>query len=72
MVVDTINDKNDPSREMVKKDGANVEKRNEENCTEPEGGITEQTVRRSLGMRTLCRNNFGNNRMRKESGIMLE
>ena len=49
MVVDTINDKNDPSREMVKKDGTNVEKRNEENCTEPEGGITEQTVRRSQG-----------------------
>ena len=26
----------------------------------------------SLGMRTLCRNNFRNNRMQKESGIMLE
>ena len=26
----------------------------------------------SLGMRTLCWNNFGNNRMQKESGIMLE
>ena len=25
-----------------------------------------------LGMRTLCRNNFRNNRMQKESGIMLE
>ena len=25
-----------------------------------------------LGMRTLCWNNFGNNRMQKESGIMLE
>ena len=47
MVVDTINDKNNPTREMVKKDGTNVEKRNEENCTEPEGGITEQTVRQS-------------------------
>ena len=26
----------------------------------------------SLGMRTLCRNNFRNNRMQKESGITLE
>ena len=25
-----------------------------------------------IGMRTLCWNNFGNNRMQKESGIMLE
>ena len=29
-------------------------------------------VETHLGMRTLCWNNFGNNRMRKESGIMLE
>ena len=25
-----------------------------------------------IGMRTLCWNNFGNNRMQKKSGIMLE
>ena len=29
-VVDTINDENDPSIEMVEKDGANDENRNEE------------------------------------------
>ena len=47
MVVDTINDENDPSREIVEKDGTNDEKRTEESCTEPEGGIGEPTVKRS-------------------------
>ena len=46
-VVDTINDENDSSIEMVVKDGAIDENRNEENCTEPEGGNTEITVRQS-------------------------
>ena len=46
-VVDTINDENDSSIEMVEKDGANDENRNEEKCTEPEGGNIEPTVRRS-------------------------
>ena len=45
--VDTINDENDPLIEMVEKDGANDENRNEGNCTEPEGGNIEPTVRRS-------------------------
>ena len=44
-VVDTINDENDPLIEMVERDGANDENRNEENCTEPEGGNIEPTVR---------------------------
>ena len=35
-------------------------------------GIPHIIGGRLVGMRTLCRNNFGNNRMQKESGIMLE
>ena len=46
-VVDAINDENDSSIEMVEKDGASDENRNEENCTEPESGNIEPTVRRS-------------------------
>ena len=29
-------------------------------------------IKAVVGMRTLCQNNFRNNRMQKESGIMLE
>ena len=52
MEIDTTSDESqssadDLSEEKIKKHGANNEESTEENCSEPEGGRTEPTVRRS-------------------------